>query len=169
VSIVRSSRLSAEEVSIRQLAKRDLEHLFGERARHFGEKWLRRQRRSEVYVAVAEVNGLPVGRMGLDCARLSDERIAYVWSAHVVPMWQSRGIGTLLIGHLEKMACARHIDAVRLAVAKDNTRARALYERHGYAVIGEEVDRWSYRDDDDRTVEVVDNCWTMEKRLPSTN
>ena len=59
-------------------------------------------------------------------------------------------------------------DAIRLAVAKDNTRARALYERHGYAVIGEEVDRWSYRHGE-RTAEVVDDCWTMEKRLPSMN
>jgi ribosomal protein S18 acetylase RimI-like enzyme len=168
VSIARSRRLSAEEVSIRQLAERDLEHLFGERVRHFGEKWLRRQRRSEVYIAVAEVDGIPVGRMGLDFARRSDERIAYLWSAHVEPRWQSRGIGTLLIGHLEKNARACGIDAIRLAVAKENTRARALYERHGYAVIGEEVARWSYHDGE-RTVEIVDDCWTMEKRLPSTN
>lgn len=165
--MARSRQLSVEEVSIRRLGERDLEHLFDQRTRHLGEEWLRRQLRSEVYIAVAEVNGIPVARIGLDFARRAEERIAYLRSAHVEPEWQSRGIGTLLIRHLEQLAAARDFEAVRLGVAKENTRALALYERHGYAVIGEEVERWSYRDGD-RTVEVVEDCRTMEKRLSPT-
>jgi ribosomal protein S18 acetylase RimI-like enzyme len=82
-------------------------------------------------------------------------------------VWHSRGIGTLLIRHLQELSRARDLDAVRLAVGKQNRLALALYERQGYAVIGEEVDCWSYRDGETK-VEVVEDCWTMEKRLSST-
>jgi ribosomal protein S18 acetylase RimI-like enzyme len=149
---------------IRALRPADLDRIFGPVSRQSGAAWLERQARSEVYVAVAELDGTPVGRAGLDFERSGDDGTAFLWAAHVEPAWQSRGVGTRIVRHLEDVARTRGFVAVRLAVAKDNARAQALYERLGYEVRGETVERWSYWDQG-REVDVVEDCWLMERRL----
>jgi ribosomal protein S18 acetylase RimI-like enzyme len=107
---------------------------------------------------------VPVGRVGLDFVRRAPDGIAYLWSAYVKPKQQSHGIGTALCVHLEEVAQERGFGAISLGVEKKNRRAQRLYLRLGYDVCGEEIIRWTYRDRG-RTVEVVDDCWTMEKRV----
>lgn len=155
---------AASELTIRPLHRRDLDRLFNAKSRQFGEDWLERQEGGEVYIAVAELDGAPVARVGLDFISHVSEGAAHLWSAHVEPDFQSRGIGTTLVRHLERVARARGFDLIRLEVGKDNRRAQQLYERLGYAVCGEEIGRWRYRDGD-RIVEVVEDCWTMKKRF----
>jgi ribosomal protein S18 acetylase RimI-like enzyme len=75
-----------------------------------------------------------------------------------------RRIGTALFLHVEAVARERGFGAIELAVAKDEPRARALYERLGYEVVGEGVGRWSYRDGDDE-IWVVEDEWSMRKAL----
>jgi ribosomal protein S18 acetylase RimI-like enzyme len=143
----------------------DLAEIFAPQFRLGGAEWLERQSRDEVYVVVAELDGQPVGRVGLDFRHFDDPRTAYLWAAHVEPSFQGRGIGTALMGELERVALARDIDRIRLAVGKDNPRAFSLYQRLGYRPDGEETQRWSYPDEYGRTVPVVEECWTMELDL----
>jgi ribosomal protein S18 acetylase RimI-like enzyme len=153
-----------EGVTIRGLEERDLELIFAPWMRAAGADWLAEHRRGVYYVAVAEVDGTPVGRVGLNYEGTGMADTPFLWAAHVEPEWQGRGIGTILMGHLEDVARARGMRAIRLFVAKDNPRAAALYERLGYAKCGEAVDRYSYEDGGE-TVHVADPCWVMEKLL----
>lgn len=54
-------------------------------------------------------------------------------SIHVLPDWQSKGVGTTIIQGLSAEARRAGIP-IRLQVLRVNERARALYERHGFRV-----------------------------------
>jgi ribosomal protein S18 acetylase RimI-like enzyme len=149
---------------IRALRREDFDLILTRVSRPFGDEWLERQRRSELYVAVAELDGAPVGRVNLDFTRLADKDWALLWGAHVEPDYQSRGIGTTLFLHVEDLARERGRTGIQLAVGKENPRALSLYKRLGYVICGEENDRWSYCDGD-RVIDVEEDCWTMRKRL----
>jgi ribosomal-protein-alanine N-acetyltransferase len=59
----------------------------------------------------------------------------YIAAIAVAERWRGRGVGALLLAHAEAhFASARHIF---LCVSSFNERARRLYERHGYAPVGE--------------------------------
>ena len=154
----------APSLHIRQLCAADLDQLFDHRSRPAGERWLEQQAHDEVYIAVAELDGIPVARIGIDFMQLASQGMVYLWSAHVEPAFQSRGIGTAVLLHLETVTQAHGFNTIRLDVNKPNLRARRLYERLGYAVNGEAIGRWSYRDGD-QVIEVVDDNWTMRKSL----
>jgi ribosomal protein S18 acetylase RimI-like enzyme len=162
---VRAASPVAPELEIRRLQSDDLDRIFSPGGRPHGEWWLERQRQSEVHVAVAELAGVPVGRVGLDFVQEARAGAARLWAAHVEPGYQSRGIGSALMLHLEGVARERGCTLIRLAVGKENPRARRLYERLGYQVCGEEVNRWTYLKDG-RWIEEAEDCWTMEKPLP---
>lgn len=150
------------KIAIRPLRAKDLAVLFDNRSRPNGAEWIERQERGEVYVAVAELDGVPVGRIGIDFLRRAGEGAAHVWSAHVYPPeHQSRGIGTALMAHLEEVARSRGEKLIRLGVGKENVDARRLYERLGYRVCGEETDSWTSADG----TTVAEDCWTMQKGL----
>lgn len=122
-----------------------------------------RQGRDEIYVAVAEVDGLPVARVGLSFTNAAED-VAVLWAAHVEPEWQSQGIGTALMAHLEQVARDRGFSIIELLVAKDNDRARALYDRLGYELCGEAVNRW-VEQDEHRAETFEEICWRMRKPL----
>jgi ribosomal protein S18 acetylase RimI-like enzyme len=129
---------------------------------HIGEI-LDRRERGEAELLVAEANGFPVGRIGVDFTRRPGK--ALLWSFAVIPNLQGLGIGTALIHAGEAVAAARGIATVEIDVGKDNPRAQALYERLGYEVAGEEQGTWSYVDDAGNTVVVVDDDWVLRKEL----
>jgi ribosomal protein S18 acetylase RimI-like enzyme len=54
---------------------------------------------------------------------------------------------------------------VTLNVAKDNPRARALYERLGYRVVDQDPGIWSYIDHNGRRQTMIEPAWRMEKTL----
>jgi hypothetical protein len=58
-------------VVIRSLRAEDVERFFEQAELATGAEWLARQERGELYVAVAEVDGQPVGHRCLDFAALS--------------------------------------------------------------------------------------------------
>src|SRR5207248_9735673 len=124
-------------VSIRTLRPSDLDQLFDARFRQLGAEWLERQARGEVYIAVAELGGRPVARVGLDCVSHARHGAARLWSAHVEPGFQSRGIGASLCLHLEGIARTHGLHVNRLDVGYDNQRARRLYQLLGYDVCAE--------------------------------
>src|SRR5207247_715533 len=90
-------------------------------------------------VFTARDRGRPCGFMILDRAGLASS--PYVRSIAVSEEARSRGVGTRLMRFAEEhfRTRARHIF---LCVSSFNVRARALYERLGYDLIGELPDHW---------------------------
>jgi ribosomal protein S18 acetylase RimI-like enzyme len=79
---------------------------------------------------VIESGGVPIGRLRLvdspDCLEVA--------GLQLLPSMQSRGFGTAVLLRLAADAAPRPLT---LGVEKDNPRARALYERLGFAPDGE--------------------------------
>jgi ribosomal protein S18 acetylase RimI-like enzyme len=93
---------------------------------------LERARRGEVaYLAVCPPSGLPVAIGGIDYARTPGA--GTLWQLTVHGALQSCGIGTILIQAAEQRIRARGLHRAELGVEESNLRARALYERLGYA------------------------------------
>lgn len=84
-----------------------------------------------------------------------------LWMLSVHPAWQSVGVGTQLIIELENRIRERGGDLAGLGVELDNPRARALYERLGYRVVGEQLEEWP----EDSGAIYVTICTMMTKKL----
>lgn len=80
---------------------------------------------------------------------------------------RSRGIGRLLVAHLEQLATARGKLRIGLGVARANSRARQLYERLGYGDVGAPryIDRWHWIDASGKHHVEDDPCVFLVKRL----
>ncbi|MEX0674375.1 MAG: GNAT family N-acetyltransferase [Gaiellaceae bacterium] len=149
---------------IRTLEEGDRDLLFGPRLRWAADEWLARQRRDEIHVAVAEVEGVPVGRIGLDFTASGELGVVVLWAALVREEWRDRGVGTALMRHLEDVARDRGCSTVELLVAQDNGSALRLYGRLGYEICGHGVNRWV--EQEGSVVEQFEEiCWRMRKRL----
>jgi ribosomal protein S18 acetylase RimI-like enzyme len=120
---------------------------------------------------IAEIE--PVGIIGqvfiqlvCDRAELADgEKRAYLYSFRVRPNYQDRGLGTLMMQIVEGDLHERGFQYVTLNVAKDNLRARKLYERRGFRVMAHEPGCWSYPDEKGVWHSVEEPAWRMEKCL----
>ncbi len=128
----------------------------------------------ERLMLLADVGGYPVGRLFVQlCAGnltyADGVTRGYLYSLHVMPAFQGRGIGTRLIRSAEAMLIERRYLIATIAVAQTNSRARALYERLGYRIFREEESHWFYTDPDGRQHEVKETCWAMKKCLAHTD
>ena len=90
---------------------------------------------------------------------------AYVFAFRVKPHWRNKGIGTLLMAHVEQDLVGKGFSFATLNVAKENPAARRLYERLGYKVIKSKPGIWSFRDDAGVIQHVNEPAWRMVKRL----
>ena len=68
--------------------------------------------------------------------RRTGARVARLTSVAVGPEANGRGIGRSLVQVAEAVARERGCTALRLEVRADNDRARGLYERLGYVLLG---------------------------------
>jgi ribosomal protein S18 acetylase RimI-like enzyme len=73
----------------------------------------------------------------------------YIEALFVHPEYRSHSIGSQLLAAAERLVQSRGFRRIGLAVAVDNVRAWALYDRLGYrdADVGEVVNHWSYVDE----------------------
>src|SRR5262245_19354569 len=150
-----------DAVVIRRLTADDIDRLFDPAARVLGEQWLAEQERDELYAAVAEINGAPVGRRCLNFTWYKHIGAGYCFAATVRREWRSQGIGTRINEHLESVARARGLRALRSKVDKKNTGSISWQERCGYKRIGESVLR--YTGVDGHEVEL--DCWEFERSI----
>jgi ribosomal protein S18 acetylase RimI-like enzyme len=97
------------------------------------------------------------------------ETSAYIYGFRIRPAYQSKGIGTRLLEIAENDLVFRGYRIVNLNVGQDNQRARMLYERLGYRVIGSDPGRWSYYDQYGRRQDVNEPAWRMQKELYENN
>ena len=129
----------ALEVAIRPAIADDLPDLewYGHQARlrrHIADI-LERRAAGETELLVADANGFAVARLGLDFVRLADAVL--LWSFAVIPNLHGLGIGSALLDEAERLSRERGFRTAEIRVEKDNPRARRLYERRGFAVVGE--------------------------------
>jgi ribosomal protein S18 acetylase RimI-like enzyme len=154
-------------VHIRPAEREDLDALewFGQQRtlRSHIEEVLDRREREETELLVAVANDFPVGRIGIDYTRRPGK--ALLWSFAVIPNLQGLGIGTSLVHEAESRARERGLAVLEIDAGKDNPRARALYERLGYTVVGERQEDWTYVDEHGRTVVVTDDDWVLRKQF----
>ncbi len=110
--------------------------------------------RSETMLClVAERDGRAAGYATVEFRRGS--RVAHLASIAVSPAMAGRGLGRELLTAAEGGARARSCDRLRLEVRADNAAAQHLYDRAGYARIGEEDDYY----------EDGSGAWRYQKRL----
>jgi len=126
---------------------------------------LRRARTGEVdYLAACPPSGVPVAVGGVDYTKAPGA--GTLWQLSVHPALQSCGIGTVLIQAAEQRIVARGLHLAELSVEDDNTRARLLYERLGYAAVGAARETW-VEERADGTIAVHEaDCTVMRKELP---
>lgn len=124
----------------------------------------RDQVRGRRLMLIAECNNFPIGQIFMQTGHENRQR-TYFYSLRVMDMFRGQGIGTRLLEEAESIAMTYGYPIATIAAAKDNPRARRLYERQGYQVIGEDAGFWSYIDHENRTHHVHEPCWVLEKRL----
>jgi len=132
----------------------------------------REQQRGNRALLVAVLNDYPIARLfmqfrGCNRKMVDGKTRGYLYSFYVMDMFQGQGIGTRLLNAAEALFFHRHYKTVTIAVAKDNPRAFALYQRHGYTIFGEDPGNWEYRDHRGRLRQVHEPCWLLEKELSS--
>ena len=127
-------------------------------------KALERAQRGEVdYLAVCLPSGLPVALCGADYTLTPGA--GTLWQLAVHGALQSCGIGTLLIGAVEQRIRARGLHRAELAVEECNHRARALYERLGYAAYARKPEAWDEQAEDGSVRRYETACTLMRKEL----
>ena len=119
---------------------------------------------------LADCNDFPVGHIfiqlqGNDHTVADGRRRAYFYSLRVMDMFQGHGIGTRLIYEAEIMTADHGFKWATIAAARDDPRARLLYERLGYKTFAEDEGKWSYVDHENRVRYVHEPCWVLEKRI----
>jgi ribosomal protein S18 acetylase RimI-like enzyme len=87
----------------------------------------------EVYVAARNGSDEIVGFLILD---MRGAFVGYIQSLGIREDWRGKGLGSRLIGFAEARIF-RDSPNVFICVSSFNDRARALYERLGYSVVGE--------------------------------
>lgn len=124
---------------------------------------------------LADMNGFPVGQIFVllnnapgvtrrHRASATDLR-GYLYSLRVMDHLQGMGIGSKLVEWAENTLKSRGYDWTIISAAKDNPRARQLYEKLGYRVYCEEAGRWQYVNHQGQIVRVHEPCWMLEKAL----
>ncbi len=109
------------------------------------------------------VVALPTGRlvgMGAADLRRSPES-GTVWMLAVHELLQGLGVGTLLVGALERRILEAGRWRARISVEHDNPRAAALYRRLGYVEVGSELTSWPAAHGET----YVTVCSVLERRL----
>lgn len=117
---------------------------------------------------VAEANSFPIGHLKINL-RVEDplrgNPRGYLFALRVFEPFQGLGIGTALIQAAEQTLRARGFRYVSIAVARENRRARRLYQRLGYTIYREEIGRWQYVDLEGRLQRMEEPEYLMDKPL----
>ena len=90
--------------------------------------------RDDMHVAVAIVDETVVGVAALTLRKelLSGQPSAHLELLAINSRFEGAGIGSALVQKTESIAHASGAQSISLHVFSNNTRARLLYERHGY-------------------------------------
>jgi ribosomal protein S18 acetylase RimI-like enzyme len=115
------------------------------------------------YLVACPPSGLPIGTAGIDYVAAADAGMIHQVAVH--PALQSCGIGTLLMRAAEERILSRGRQQAELWVEHSNPRARALYERLGYAGGRDEPAEWDDDGPDGAVTRYRTVCTVMRKQL----
>ncbi|MDQ0416879.1 RimJ/RimL family protein N-acetyltransferase [Croceifilum oryzae] len=110
------------------------------------ENWIKSFESSGNLLLVAEVEGEIVG--SLNCNRPRRSRVRHIGMIGVAvrkPYWNQR-VGTKLIEALFEWAKENDVEEIQLTVLKHNDRAKHVYQKLGFQVIGERPRAMKYED-----------------------
>ena len=101
--------------------------------------------RSEVWCLLALADDEPVGHVSLAPRTRHDREppppgTLRLWQLFVRPAWQGRGVAAVLLDAAVAEAGQRGFSRLSLWTPRDHGRARAFYEREGWAPTGRESD-----------------------------
>ena len=121
----------------------------------------------DVRVLIADFNGFPIGQAAIHWqGKPTHPSIPDLQSLRVMKAFRGLGLGTLLLDCAENLVAQSGHTQISLAVGVKNPRARALYERLSYNVIGEPYDdEWSYRNARGETCTACETVFDMVKNL----
>jgi ribosomal protein S18 acetylase RimI-like enzyme len=92
------------------------------------------------YLVARDLDGQPVAKAGIVYEEVAG--VAEIMQLVTRDELQGLGVGTALIAAAEERLRRRGVPVARVGVEDDNPRARALYERLGYGVIGRRDGSW---------------------------
>lgn len=124
------------------------------------------QRRGEGAMLIAESQAYPAGQIWVDLRKKRRQSVGILWALRVWPGFQRLGIGRRLIRAAESVVAEAGLLAAELGVDQGREPVRALYERLGYAYVGDEIDRYDYRAPGGDVVHVEHHLWLLRRRLP---
>lgn len=130
-------------------------------------QWLAQAQRAatgESDFLVAEYAGNIVGKVVVDWVHNPDGS-AWLWMGSVDPAYRGRGIGQRALAAAEDRARQRGCHAVQMCVDDDNPRARDLYLRSGYAILGPYLDEHDETGPDGNVVRVASPGVLLRKPL----
>jgi ribosomal protein S18 acetylase RimI-like enzyme len=101
--------------------------------------WAERIADPEWPVLLLEENGKSVAFCQMVPSKDPDDdpsQVGHITSIHVLPQLRGRGYGRLLVDHVLREFQRRGFTHVTLWVLEENRKARAFYERYGFALDG---------------------------------
>ena len=123
-----------------------------------------------VFVASSAWQGhpdFPIGQAAIHWnGKPTHPELPDIQSVRVHPEFRGLGIGSRLLEACEQHAAALGHRLISLSVALDNLKAKRLYERRGYRVVGVPYsDVWFYADAAGQSVRVEETVLDMIKEL----
>jgi ribosomal protein S18 acetylase RimI-like enzyme len=162
-------------LTLRDLSPADermLEWHGGPDLRSFYQRQTQAHQSGEIHVLIAagEHEGhsdFPIGQAAIHWqGKPTHPQIPDIQSLRVHPHYRGAGIGSRLVRACEEYSRLKGHERISLSVALDNSRARRLYERLGYAVVGPNYcDVWFYTDAKGQNVRVEETVLDMIKEL----
>jgi ribosomal-protein-alanine N-acetyltransferase len=159
---------------IREATEADLTALEWEgRYKHFRRLYRRAMNEAQKgrrILLVAEVDDQIIGQLFVQlqsrAGRLADgNTTGYLYSFRVRPEHRNRGVGSALLSRAEQALREHGFERAVIAVAKENERARRMYESHGYKFVAEDPGEWSYLDHEGNLQRVSEPAEIMQKFL----
>ena len=154
-------------VRVRRAQPGDLDSLLwhGEHMQANCREKLERHARGDSVVLVALVSGEVVGHLEIHARLLEEEGGVLLAWFEVKEESRGRGIGSALLAEAERVAVELDRVFAEIEVEKGNVVARLLYERLGYAVVGERLSSWWADMPEGGRQEVVSDDWVLRKSV----
>ena len=125
---------------------------------------LQRVKSGEVEMMVIRApNGIPIAKGGIDYE--VNPGSGTIWQLVSHPELKGLGTGTMLIKAMEKKMLKRGVPTAMMGVETWNERAKKLYERLGYKVVGTKQETWKELDKDGKEFDYVADEYQMSKDL----
>ncbi|MAS32759.1 MAG: GNAT family N-acetyltransferase [Anaerolineaceae bacterium] len=126
-----------------------------------------RAQKGEIIFLVATFNDFPIGQVWVDVTKLAEDGVGIIWALRVMEPFQNFGIGTRLIQAAEQAIVERDLHTAEIGVSFTNLKAKRLYERLGYQVVRDHIERWSYTSPEGETQQMQEREWVLRKALES--